>query len=55
MQGLLYYCRVETKKIGVAHPYPAMKYENILLGYYDIILLFLNAAEFYITYGDIWN
>jgi hypothetical protein len=37
------------QKNDFAHPYPAMKYENILLWYYDIILLFLNAAEFYIT------
>jgi len=35
-----------------APPYPAVKYENMLFWYSDIILLIINAAEFYITYGN---
>jgi len=41
-----------TTESDFADPYPAVKYENVLLWYSDIILLILSAAEFYITYGN---
>jgi hypothetical protein len=38
------------QKSDFSPPYPAVKNENMLLWYYDIILLILHAAEFYITF-----